>query len=102
MLGWGYDLYGLGFNPLCFAPRAQRGGPTRPPVTPPTGDSARVPGWLTDSIRGGRPDTVSIIPERPKAVELDGPEGLRRGATVTAGSGRPITIGDDDPSGKSY
>lgn len=102
LLGWGYDLYGLGFNPLCFAPRAQRGGPTRPPVTPPTGDSVRVPGWLTDSIRGGRPDTVGIIPERPKAVELDGPEGLRRGATVTAGSGRPITIGDDDPSGKSY
>lgn len=102
-MGWGYDLYGMGFiNPLCLNPRANQPGGTHPPVTPTTGDSARAPGWLTDSVRAGRPDTVGFIPERPKAEELDGPDGLRRGTTVTTGPGRPISIGDDDPSGRSY
>lgn len=101
--GWGYDFYGMGFtNPLCFMPRTNQPGATRPPVTPQTTDSARVPRWLTDSVRGGRPDTVGTVPERLKAEDRDGPDGLRRGTTVNAGSGRPITIGDDDPSGRSY
>lgn len=101
--GLGYDLYGMGFvNPLCFYPRSNQPTSTRPPVSPPGSDSARVPVWLTDSVRVGRPDTVGVVPERPVAELRDGNEGLRRGATVTTGPGRPISVGDDDPSGRSY
>lgn len=101
--GWGYNLSGLGFlNPLCFIPRAGQAGTSRPPATPPASDSARVPVWITDSIRVGRPDTVGVVPERPKAEIRDGGDALRRSATVTTGPGRPISVGDDDPSGRSY
>ncbi len=101
--GWGSNLSSYGFmDPRCFYPRSNQPWNSRPPVPPPAADSARVPRWLTDSIRGGRPDTVGSIPERTKAEDRDGPDGIRRAATVSTGSGRPITIGDDDPSGRSY
>ncbi len=96
-----YSLpYGTSFvNPLCYVPRGQTpGNPPLPPVTPPA-DSNKVPGWLPDTIRGGRPDTVGTIPERRNAEAFDN---LRRQTTITQGPNRPGTVDTDDPTGRSY
>lgn len=98
---WGYDLFGWGAGgPLCFFPRGNQPGQTLPPpVLPPATDSARVPGWLPDSIKVGRPDTVGTIPERRNAEAFDN---LRRQTTITWGPDRPGTVDANDPTGRSY
>lgn len=98
--GYSFPYGGLSFvNPLCYTPRGQnQGNPPVPPVTPPA-DSNQVPGWLPDSIKGGRPDTVGTIPERRNAEAFDN---LRRQTTITQGPNRPGTVDTDDPTGRSY
>lgn len=96
---WGYDLMGWGAGgPLCFYPRNGQ-GTSQPPVLPPATDSVRVPGWLPDSIKGGRPDTVGTIPERRNGEALNN---IRRQTTITEGPGRGTTVDADDPSRRSY
>lgn len=106
-LGWspygGYSFdYGMfgHINPACFLgrPPTNPQNPPVPPYTPPV-DSSRVPGWLPDSIKGGRPDTVGTIPERRNGEALNN---IRRQTTITEGPGRGTTVDADDPSRRSY
>ena len=100
-----YSRFGGFSDPSCLWSQG-RGqiaqGP--PPVSPPR-DSSKVPGWLPDSIRGHGPDTVGTIPDhdtRFRTGTADGAAKIGKIATVNEGSRRPITVGDDDPSDRSY
>lgn len=98
---WGYDLLGWGaMGPLCFFPRGPQSGGPVPPAGPVGGDSVRIGPWVPDSVGGGRPDTVGVIPLERTSDALS-PDALRRQQTVTEGPRRPIVLADD-PSDKSY
>ena len=102
-LTYSLDNVMFGFiNPVCLLGRGPTTNGGRPPTTPPGSDSLRVPGWLADSIRSGRPDTVGVIPDQRASELREGLGRLRRGATGTEGPRGPIVIADDDPSGRSY
>jgi len=61
-------------------------------------DSLRVPPWLPDSIKGGRPDTVGTVPE---TKGTDDTRLQRRIALMEGGYGGAST-NEFDPSRKSY
>ena len=97
--GYTYDYGMYGFvNPMCFMNRPNQSGPQPPIPTGPTTDSTRVPPWVPDSIKGGKPDTVGTIPES-KGTDASS---LRRRIAFTEGPDKPTTVSEMDPSRKSY
>ncbi|MEP7384567.1 MAG: DUF4384 domain-containing protein [Gemmatimonadota bacterium] len=102
LANFGYSTWlgtGSSFYPVCL-PNQPRNN-QNPPGTPPTPDTLRVPRWLTDSIGGRTPDTVGVVPTRRAAELQEGLNSLRRGATGTEASRRPV-IAADDPTDHSY
>ncbi|MCC6928695.1 MAG: DUF4384 domain-containing protein [Gemmatimonadaceae bacterium] len=93
--GYGYPFF---INPACGFNRNQ-GNQNGPPIpTQPPKDSSRVPPWLPDSIKGGRPDTVSNVPETKGTDDTN----LRRRIALMDGSYGGASTNEFDPSRKSY
>ena len=100
-----YSQFGALADPSCLYGQGRGQIAQGPPPAPPRGDSTKVPGWLPDSIRGHRPDTVGTIPDgdtRFRTGTAAGAAKIGKIATVNEGTRRPITVGDDDPSDRSY
>ena len=103
--GYGYAGYGYTYNynqyfinPGCGY-NANQGNQNQPPIpTTPPKDSSRVPPWLPDSIKGGKPDTVSNVPETKGTDDTN----LRRRIALMDGSYGGASTNEFDPSRKSY